>query len=215
MSRHPQKNLGARGSLKWMQRAVHVAPDLLQPAGLPRLSWVSPLADDDYAEYGDAGFLERIGLAHLSPSLSEFWPRRGPQWDGLATFEGGSLIAEAKAHLGEFKSSPSKAKKTSKLKIARAFDQVQTALGVTNTAPWERTYYQYANRIAHLWWLRSRGVDCHLLFVDFIGDHDVRGPDKASEWRAAFATADAALGLDRAHALGPFIHHVHPDIRLM
>ena len=35
-------------------------------------------------------------------SLSSFWPRRGPQWDGLArTGRGDLLLVEAKAHVAD------------------------------------------------------------------------------------------------------------------
>jgi hypothetical protein len=59
--------LGARGSLKWVQLAVNERPDQLDVA-IPvkgHIEWLSPLKDDGYAEYRDAAFLERIGLAKL------------------------------------------------------------------------------------------------------------------------------------------------------
>ena len=56
MPRKPQPP-ARRGSQKWLQRAVARAPGLLQPSGLPPLEWCSPLADDEFSEYGDAAFL--------------------------------------------------------------------------------------------------------------------------------------------------------------
>lgn len=50
-------------------------------------TWLSPLQDDDYAEYRDAEFLHRLGLDELVPSLKQFWPRSGPEWDALSKSE--------------------------------------------------------------------------------------------------------------------------------
>ena len=203
---------GTKGSLKWMQRAVHRAPGLLQPATLPPLRWVSPLADDGYAEYRDAAFLDRLGLGRLSPDLAAFWPRRGPQWDGLAVFEDGVVLAEAKAHVPELGSPPSAAGPQSLIRICDAFAQVQAALGLA-PRDWHRQFYQYANRLAHLWWLRDCGVNAHLVLIGFVGDDAVQGPKQATDWQAAYRRADTALGLPATVSLMPHIHHVYPDVR--
>ncbi len=42
-----------------------------------RLSWVSPLEAEKFAEYRDGAFLAAVGLEHLVPCLSNFWPPRG------------------------------------------------------------------------------------------------------------------------------------------
>lgn len=211
--RIPQPS-GTKGSLKWMQRAVEFAPHAIRPRALPSITWVSPLAADDYAEYRDSAFLDVIGLARLSRSLADFWPKRGPQWDGLAVFEGGVLLSEAKAHLGEFETPASQAGPKSAAKIARAFADVQTDLGLA-ACDWSRTYYQYANRLAHLWWLRSQGVDAHLALIAFLNDNDMPGYATAEDWKAAYASADAALGLPRTHALSPFVHYIYCDCRAL
>lgn len=205
--------LGTKGSLEWLQRAVQHRPDLLQPAQLPPLTWVSPTPQDGFAEYRDAGLLACLDLEHLAPQLAEFWPRRGPQWDGLATFPGGVVLAEAKAHLPEFDTSASAASPASAAQIAAAFARVQTALGATPGASWAQTYYQYANRLAHLWWLRAQGVNAQALMIGFVGDAEVSGPTCGTEWNSAYTRAEAALGLTPGgHALSPYIHHLSPDI---
>ena len=66
------------------------------------IEWISPRADRDYLEYRD-DFLDALELSSLSPKLRQFWPKGGPQWDGLATVQGagrdrGLLFVEAKAH---------------------------------------------------------------------------------------------------------------------
>lgn len=205
--------LGTKGSLKWMQRAVQHRPDLLQPVTLPPLTWVSPTPHDAFAEYRDTGFLRCLNLETLAPHLAAFWPRRGPQWDGLARFPGGVVLAEAKAHLAEFETSRSAAGPASAAQIATAFAQVQTDMNITPASPWDRTFYQYANRLAHLWWLRAQGINARLLLIGFLGDAEVSGPVAAEAWDIAYANAESALGLPRdGHALSRFIHHLSPAV---
>ena len=66
-----------------------------------RLDWISPIDADGYLEYRDTEFLERMSLSEHGPALGEFWPTRGPCWDGLARWskdgESGVLLFEAKS----------------------------------------------------------------------------------------------------------------------
>jgi hypothetical protein len=204
---------GLKGSLKWMQRAVAHRPDLLQPTGLDPITWVSPLRDDQFAEYRDSDFLWKIGLAGLAPMLQAFWPRGGPQWDGLGTTRrGGVVLAEAKAHAGELASPPSQASQASLRQIEAAMDKVKGALGVKAGQIWTGPCYQLAHRIAHLWFLRSFGIDAHLVLVGFLGDDEMGGPHDPEAWHAAYRAAEAGLGLPETHDLSPRIHHVHPHV---
>jgi len=64
MPRIPQGS-AAKGSQKWIQKLVNEKPDLinslikiqLQLAETEEITWYSPLAEDEYAEYPDEGFL--------------------------------------------------------------------------------------------------------------------------------------------------------------
>lgn len=204
---------GQRGSLKWIQLAVERSPHVLQPAGLPPITWVSPRLDDARAEYRDAAFLEVLGLGGHAPALAEFWPQRGPQWDALGQTERGPVLVEAKAHVQEFFSPASQAGALSMTRIRHALDSVRADLGVTSGADWSQLFFQYANRLAFLWWLRSRGIDAKLLFVSFLHDTDMHGPQHAETWEVAFACAEYALGLPKGHKLRAHILHVTPDVR--
>ena len=61
---------GEKGSLKWIQVAVNDRVDLLNreirsACGLAvsdTIAWLSPLRDDEYAEYRDETFLERVSV---------------------------------------------------------------------------------------------------------------------------------------------------------
>mgnify|MGYP000111773275 CR=1 FL=1 len=97
----------------------------------------------------------------------------GPQWDALGLSSEDPILVEAKAHIGEFRSPPSGANSlVSKDKIKSAFVAVCNDLMVTNGSDWTKVYYQYANRISHLWWLRKQRreqpLDAKLLFINFI-----------------------------------------------
>jgi hypothetical protein len=86
-----------------VQWFVNHAPHVLdEQIGLGPIDWRSPLREDDYAEYRDAAFLERIGVILGQRPLDGFWPRGGPQWDALGRAASGEpVIVEAKAHLNE------------------------------------------------------------------------------------------------------------------
>ena len=210
-----EQPIGTKGSLMWLQKSIQNCPELLQPQSLPAIEWLSPVAADSYAEYRDIAFLERMGIGHLSQSLNDFWPKRGPQWDALGRTPEGLVLVEAKAHLKEFFSSPSAASNTSRNQIQRAFVAVQSDLGVQTSVDWSEVFYQYANRLTFLWWLRRNGINAKLLFVSFLNDTELNGPTVAETWHAAFAAADYALGLPSRHQLKKHIHHVMPDVRLI
>jgi hypothetical protein len=208
---------GTRGSLKWIQRAVALRPDLLKPKALAEIKWVSPLESDDFAEYRDGAFLDRLGFGHLRDDLASFWPSRGPQWDALGLSDGIPVLVEAKAHIREFMSPASHATAAaSRDKITKAFNEVRRDLEVHTSVDWLETFYQFTNRLAHLWWFRKRhNVDAHLVFVSFLNDADMDGPHHEEAWEAAFDVARFALGLPKRHGLSAAIHHVMPDVRLL
>ena len=206
------QKIGTNGSLKWIQRAVKYRPDLLLSKGFADIEWLSPLQVDGFAEYRDGAFLNRIGHGNLAAGLAAFWPRRGPQWDALGRSGETIFLVEAKAYLREVASPPSAASETSLRIIKDAFAAVKSDLGVDESRDWTRIYYQYANRLAHLWWLRQKGVEAKLLFVSFLGDKSMGGPSEATVWDIAFRGASAALGLPERHGISDHVMHVHPDV---
>lgn len=199
--RVPQPN-GDVGSLRWMQWLVTADPAVLQ-AGLEEpdalefgtITWQSPRADDGWAAYRDRSFLERIGHPDLAPALRGFWPVRGPQWDGLGrTADGTVVLVEAKAHAAELRSRCA-AGTRSQVRIRAALQETARALGVGVTPAWTHGHYQYANRLAHLHFLRSHGVAALLLCVHVVGDATMGGPTSAAQWRVPLGNMYTALGL--------------------
>ena len=199
--------LALRGSQRWLQLAVNRCPNVLDEAVAKAIDldqgetikWVSPLESDSFIEYRDQAFLERLSISPQHRPLEEFWPRRGPVWDGLARTSGGRcLLIEAKANIPEFDSSSTRASEEPLRKIRQAFDETRTFLGVSADTDWSKCFYQYANRLAHLYFLRELNkVDAALVFVYFLGDTTVpgRNPVTREGWEAAIGLATHHLGV--------------------
>ena len=109
------QGIAPRVSQRWLQVAVNrctavldgsIARALDIPPG-ESIHWLSPLESDGFTEYRDRAFLDLLGVDTPHRRLVDFWPRRGPVWDGLARTSGGlCLLIEAKANIPEFDSSP-------------------------------------------------------------------------------------------------------------
>jgi len=209
-----------RGSQKWIQVAVNERPEVLRRAlaeagvlaGGEAVSWISPLADK-YTEYRDDEFLQRLGVTLKERSLKSFWPSRGPVWDGLGlTSSGDVLLIEAKAHIPEMVSPPSKASPESLRKINRALEEARIALAPRSPVPWSGTFYQITNRLAHLYLLRTLNrVPARLVYLYCVGDDDVGGPKTRAEWEGAIRVTEAYLGIGR-HKLSRYVHHAFVDV---
>ena len=170
------------------------------------ISWVSPIAADQFAEYFDEEFLERLGIAALKVPLKEFWPRSGPRWDGLAKTSSGKLIlVEAKAYIEEAVDYRTKAGAVSSKRIAAALSEAKKAFGATADACWDMPFYQYANRLAHLYFARElNSLDAYLLFLYFADAPDVPVPATEEQWRGALRVIEKSLGLG-AHRFRPHV----------
>ncbi len=164
-----------------------------------KIQWLSPISEDDYAEYYDQEFLSRLGITDLKVPLSDFWPNSGARWDGLARTSGGKVIlVEAKAYIEEGVDFKSKAGERSYAKIRKALEQAKSDFGANVDAPWESPFYQYSNRLAHLYFLHKlNGLDAYLVFLYFADAPDVPNPSSESEWRGSARLVEKCLGLGR------------------
>jgi hypothetical protein len=209
-----------RGSQKWLQCAVNsVLPSLDKLLsdhlpGVGAITWLSPLATDEYAEYRDSAFLKVVGAEQLAPQLAEFWPTRGPQWDALAKCADNTiLLIEAKSHIGELCTSPSGASEVPLGKIEAALKETADYIGAKPRADWTRLFYQLANRIAHLYFLRKHGQKARLVLINFIGDTEVGGPSSEAEWRAAYEVVRHVTGISERHKLSADMVEIFPNVR--
>ncbi|MCK4607236.1 MAG: hypothetical protein KAU35_08080 [candidate division Zixibacteria bacterium] len=209
-----------KGSQHWLQELVNRRPDLLEDALRPRLqlsnndifNWLSPLETDGYAEYRDEAFLERLSIHLEKRSLGSFWPPGGPVWDGLGiTSRGDVILVEAKAHIPELASS-CKAKPQSLTLIQNSLAEVAKIYGAPATSDWSQYYYQYANRLAHLHFLRQlNGICAWLVFLYFVNAHDMNGPRLIKEWQPVIEAVHAHLGVNREQ-LEPHVIDVFFDV---
>jgi hypothetical protein len=190
---------GNRGSQRWIQRAIELAPRELSDAiGCGPVEWRSPLVSDEYAEYRDQAFLDRLGITLQKRSLESFWPVGGPQWDALGVARSGEVVlVEAKAHISEMLSSASGATAVASVdRIRQSLHETASALGAGPGVDWSQRFYQYTNRLAHGYLLQElNGIPTRLIFLYFTGDTDMGGPETAREWRAAIEVLHEALGI--------------------
>lgn len=212
-----------KGSRRWLQVLINERPEIVAAALQPRLGlapderihWLSPLRDDDYAEYRDGDFLRRLQVTPRRVPLETFWPVRGPQWDGLGrTDRGDLLLVEAKAHIGEMQSAGCQAADpAARTLIQRRLEQVQRLLQARPAGDWMGAFYQYTNRLAHLHFLRNlNGLPAYLLLIYFVNAGDVGGPREKAQWEQAVAAARTELGLDQ-HQLTPYVLELVVDTR--
>lgn len=212
-----------KGSQRWLQIAVDRRPAALDvplraAAGLPPdtpVQWLSPRIEDGFIEYRDRATFDRLGIKLGKRPLEDFWPARGPVWDGLARAETGDVfLVEAKAHIGEMVSGRSRASEAPMAKIRESLREVQRAIAPgAEEVDWSGTFYQYANRIAHLHLLRAQNeIPAHMVFVYFLNATDVGGPSERAEYEGATKVIEHYLGI-RQSKLSRYIHKVYVDVR--
>ena len=167
------------------------------------VQWLSPLESDAFTEYKDHAFLDRLGIGPRGDRCGTVW---------LERVGGRYLLIEAKANIPEFDTCPTGASGGSLHKIRKALDETKGFLRVHSKTDWSECFYQYANRLAHLYFLRELNkVDAALVFVYFVGDTTVSGKDPVSYegWHTAIGLATHHLGV-QAHS--PWIRDNVADV---
>ena len=199
-----RQNPNGRGSLKDLQILINEHPDLLNALlrnNIPTLKgdtidWLSPLEHDNFSEYSDGDFINLLGLTLAKPLL-DFWPVGGSHWDGLGKSKNGLVfLIEAKANIPEIVSDPSGATKPSSIAlIYKSLSETKTYLKIKNNVDWAGKFYQYTNRLAHLYFLREKNnIPAWLVNIYFINDKEVKGPECKKEWLAATEVVKKYLG---------------------
>ena len=219
MAKVIQKSDG-KGSLKNIQDLVNKNQEIINNLlksninefANEHISWCSPIINDGFAEYRDKDFLSILGLDPNEIKLYNFWPSRGPQWDALAKTDRGQIIlVEAKANIPEIVSPGTKAGEKSKLLIDKSLKETKAFLGIKNDIDWSGKYYQYTNRLAHLYFLREKcKKNAFLVNIYFVGDKTVSGPNTKKEWDIAIERLYSYLGLSQ-HKLSKYIIDIFVD----
>lgn len=222
MGRFPQFP-GEKGSKKWVQRLVNEKPQLLnleirKNLNLPEheeIRWLSPLEKDEYAEYRDQDFIDLLDVTLEKMPLADFWPERGPQWDALGKGYSGKLfLVEAKSHIGELISTMQAKDEDSVKKIRKSLEKTKSFLNSNVETDWSYGFYQYTNRLAHLYLLRRNQLPAYLVFVYFTNDLEMKGPKTVNEWKGAIKLLHSYLGI-RRHKLQNFITDVFIDVNCL
>lgn len=79
-------------------------------------------------------------------------------------------------------------------------------------ADWSTCFYQYTNRLAHLYLLRELNkLPAYLVFLYFVKDEEMNGPKMYTEWEAAIQLLELFLGV-RNHNLSRFVLHAFVDV---
>ncbi len=213
----------SRGSQRWLQLLVKEFKPIffreivremphLKLNNLDQIEWLSPLEKDDYVEYSDSAFIDQLRVKLNHTPLADFWPNGGPVWDGLARTEAGDLLLfEAKSHIGELLSILRAKAPNSLRKISQSLTQAQEFLDVESHLDWATPFYQYTNRLAHLYFLRVvNQLHANLIFVYFLNDPDMNGPSTKEEWKGALKLLKTLLGLSR-HKLSKYMADIFID----
>ena len=222
MTRQDEKNYGSQ---YWLRVTVNEAREIINReiraavtlAPNEEIEWISPLPPA-YIEYQDQQFVDQLRINLPLVPLKDFWPRRGPVWDALARTTKDTrttikvFLIEAKAHIAEIDSSESGASSRSLHQIAKSLNDTRTFLNANPIVDWTRTFFQYTNRLAHLYLLRElNGIDAYLLNIYFINETRLKGPSTKEEWKGALALLKTHLGITRTK-MTPYIKDLFIDV---
>jgi hypothetical protein len=169
----------------------------------PFLEWRSPLEEHRFKEQMDGGFLRALDLGRLKTKLAEFWPRSGPRWDALAILRSngragslaGYVLVEGKSYPGEIYGPGCKAvpKSPQAELISKSLRSTKHRLGIAESSDWSGQLYQYANRLAHVCFLREKtGMPVWLVNLCFT--QDPRTPHSEQAWRTELNGVKSELG---------------------
>lgn len=214
--RVPQKSRANKGSQKWIQDIINGCPELINARIQKEITslfgreirWTSPLEQDEFAEYRDTTFLKKINLQGLSEDLRQFWPKNGPQWDALGRTldEEAFILVEAKANVPELVSFCGAEDKKSLKTISASLDDTKQWLNCRDPhIDWKCGFYQYANRLAHLYFLKKKHQkEAYLIFLYFVNDTEYI-PTSRDAWDFALQLQKKLMGLSSASLAGKVI----------
>lgn len=189
--------------------------------GAESVTWLDfPFSKNGMPLQDDREFkgLEFLTDARILGKWAYFWPRSGnaQNWDavGKAVIEGKEawVLVEAKAHVEEVKSRCGAISRRSRAQIMDVLAEVWEYLGATSQPleHWFEPYYQFANRLAVLYFLGREGIAAHLVNVYFYGERERAGwecPQSPSEWEKVIRDEEAWLGISGDNGLLKRVHH--------
>ena len=199
--------------MRWIRHLINEQTELIDnqislsiPGSGRQIEWVSPLAKHNHEEYRDTAFLKALGLSEYSSTLADFWPAKGPQWDALGKIPDQTiLLVEAKANIPEILSTCKARSPKSLDQISKSVKATQQYLNVQWSACWLENFYQYANRISHLYFFREIcGINAQLIFIYFCNDISYK-TTSYEQWQGALLLQKSMMSLKR-HRLQKYVH---------
>jgi len=192
------KGWGSKGSKFWMQMVASF-PKLekefirllenQEGRKIGEFEWISPKPANELEEYSlnssnimDTFSFEKNFWGNWPGTKESFWPRRQPQWDGIAVEKENDkiktlYIIEAKAYPEEMHTSCSASddsKKTIKKSLVYTKDKYKSN---KPEETWWNGYYQLGNRLTFLEFLREKKqtneicFDVKLVLLNFLNDN--------------------------------------------
>jgi len=163
--------------------------------------------------------LEFIKEAQVQEKWKSFWAQTGnsQNWDAVGKIHFDNcdewLLVEAKGYIGEITSKCGATNTESKQKIYSALQKTSQAFK-NKSKPvenWLKPYYQYANRLAVLYFLMQEcapSVHARLLFIYFNGENreNIECPQNKQEWSPAIQRMNDWLGVDKSCELFKRVH---------
>lgn len=180
-----------------------------------------PKGLDDPKETQLKDFLKANYNPAYSEDIIKWWlhvDATTPNWDlvSTCTIEGekGILLVEAKAHCDELneetkgkpfnKTNASENSRKNHIKIGDAIDQARSEINrtLTKVSISRDNCYQLSNRIAHAWWLASKGIPVVLLYLGFLNAEDMNYGGrvlfkKPADWEECFMNHAKQVGVDK------------------
>ena len=193
---------GEKGSKKWMQFVANDKDCKKQlnraMSGKQELIWISPRADENYAEYklNQEKMLEWLDIIDkdVANEVFSFWPKQQSQWDGIAVTKDWKdyYLIEAKAHLSEVDTprkflvpGSSQGKLANDELILKSMKEAYDALADGGDFEnWKSKYYQLANRMTFMYFLNKspllKDKRFHIVLLNFVNDLDYKPTSKAA-----------------------------------
>lgn len=191
---------GEKGSKFWMQ----MIPNTPLENEFNRLigdevRWLCPLEDEEYKEYElrEKPICEALGIEEPEKDFA-FWPRRQPQWDGIAVSEksGTLYLVEAKAHLKELESRCSAGEESKRIILGTMKTVHDTQYPDGEFELWETGYYQLGNRLTFINKMKALNLNKYpnvkLVLLNFVNDYTYRSTELA-DWKEDYKSVFAAM----------------------
>ena len=125
----------------------------------------------------------------------------GPQWDALGKTSNNTnnkafIFIEAKANVPELVSFCGANDKKSLETISESLDETHRWLNCRGPSiDWKFGFYQFANRLAHLYFLREKlHKEAFLIFLYFVNDPTYK-PTSEDAWKSALKLQKKLMGL--------------------